>query len=96
MNLQVIRGNQSSINVLFLSSNEYLLKINTHVRGQQQSLCWSTEVNFTCMPKFLKTWKAKVVGTFCFHIGTVFQAGAASYFACRSAPYENQRLCISL
>lgn len=47
------------------------------------------------MPKFLKTWKTKVVGTFCSHIGTVFQAGAASYFACRSAPYENQGLCIS-
>ena len=31
--------------------------------------------------QFLKTWKAKVVGTFCSHNGTVFQADAESYFA---------------
>ena len=49
----------------------------------------------SCMPK-LKTWKTKVAGTFCSHIGTVFQVGAASYFACRSAAYENQGLWISL
>ena len=86
MNLQVIRGNQNYIN-----DYSFLLSVfvKIHMLGASSNNYVGALKSTSCMPK-LKTWKAKVAGTFCSHIGTVLQVGAASYFACRSAAYENR------